>query len=403
MKIAVVHNQPSGGARRALHGFCRELSARNTVEVFMLSTADRGLLDAPARVYAYAPREPIRFGLYLNDWRRRLDLRDLVRVYQVVARDVDDGGFDVVLADVDRFVGAPFVLRYLRTPAAYYCHEPPRALYETAWRPHLTPYQRLRRVWRAALEHPLARKLAEEERSLVRTARLVCTNSRYTRSRIEAIYGVKAVVCPPGVDVPALDVPPPASAGYVLSVGALEPHKGFDFLVAALARVPRDARPALHIISNDQNPSYRREIERAAREAGVKLRIRLRVPQDELDAEYAAAAVFVFAAHDEPLGLAPLEAMAHALPVVAISEGGVNETVIDGETGLLVPRDREAFGIALQSLLASRERRGELGANGRRIALARWNWPERAAALEAQLEALAGGTRDASSLTGAET
>jgi glycosyltransferase involved in cell wall biosynthesis len=70
---------------------------------------------------------------------------------------------------------------------------------------------------------------------------------------------------------------------------------------------------------------------------------------------------------------------------------------------LLVPRDREAFAVALQSLLASPERRGELGANGRRIAQARWNWSERAAALEAQLEALAGGTRDASSLTGAET
>ena len=39
MRIAVLHNQPSGGARRALHGFCRNLSKRHSVHVFRLSSA----------------------------------------------------------------------------------------------------------------------------------------------------------------------------------------------------------------------------------------------------------------------------------------------------------------------------------------------------------------------------
>jgi glycosyltransferase involved in cell wall biosynthesis len=397
MKIGVFHNQPSGGARRALHGFCRELSKRHNVDVFTLSTADRALLDEPVRaVYDFAPRRPIRFGLYLNDWRRRLDLRDLERVHAAAARAIDAAGYDVVLADVDRFTGAPFALRYLRTPAAYYCHEPPRALYESAWRPHLTPYQRLRRLWREPLERAYTRRIAGEDRSLVRSARVVCTNSRYTGSRIRQIYGVEAAVCPPGVDVPALEPRSEEGGSYVLSVGALEPHKGYGFLVEALARVPPGARPPLRIVANDQNAGYRRTLEREAAAAGVKLDIRLRIPERELAAQYRDAALFAFGAHDEPLGLAPLEAMAHALPVLAVAEGGVNETVADGENGVLVSRDSDAFARALTSLLGAPERRRELGVNARRIVEERWNWPFRAEALESQLAALATGEPSAS-------
>ena len=397
MKIGVFHNQPSGGARRALHGFCRELSKRHNVDVFTLSTADRALLDEPVRaVYDFAPRRPIRFGLYLNDWRRRLDLRDLERVHEAAAREIDAAGYDVVLADVDRFTGAPFALRYLRTPAAYYCHEPPRALHESAWRPHLTRYQRLRRLWREPLERAYARRIAREDRSLVRSARVVCTNSRYTGSRIRQIYGVEAAVCPPGVDIPALEEGPADAGRYVLTVGALEPHKGYGFLVQALGRVPLDVRPPLRIVANDQNAGYRRALEREAGAAGVRLDIRLRIPEGDLAAQYRDAALFAFGAHDEPLGLAPLEAMARALPVLAVGEGGVSETVTDGENGLLVPRDPDAVDGALTSLIASSERRRELGANARRIVEERWNWPLRAKALEAQLESLARSERSGS-------
>jgi glycosyltransferase involved in cell wall biosynthesis len=400
MNIGVFHNQPSGGARRALHGFSRELSKRHKVDVFTLSSADRALLDEPARaVYDFEPRRPIRLGLYLNDWRRRLDLRDLERVHEAAARDIDAGGYDVVLADVDRFTGAPFVLRCLRTPAAYYCHEPPRALYESAWRPHLTPYQRLRRLWREPLERAYSRRIAREDRSLARSARLVCTNSRYTSARIHQVYGVEAVVCPPGVDLPLLELPSGAAGSYVLSVGALEPHKGYGFLIEALGRVPPDARPQLRIVANDQNPGYRRALERDAAAANVKLDIRLRIPERDLAAQYGGAALFVYGAHDEPLGLAPLEAMAHGVPVLAVAEGGVNETVVHGENGVLVPRDADAFARALTSLLASPEERRRLGVNARQTVEERWNWPLRAAALETQLEALATGAHLAAPAT----
>lgn len=386
MRIAVFHNQPSGGARRALHGFVRALSTRNAVDVYTLSTSDGLLADEVAISYQFAPRPPIRFAFYVNDWRRRLDLRDLERVQRRVARDIDESGYDVVLVDVDRFVGAPFVLQYLSTPTAYYCHEPPRALYETAWRPHATTYQRLRRIWREPLERSLERRLKEQDRSLARQAGVVITNSRFTRARIATAYGVDAVVCPAGIDpAPRLAA---GSGNRVLSVGAMEPHKGFAFLIEAIAAVSGSIRPPLTLVSNDQNPAYRAHIERLADASGVDLSIRLRITDVELSDEYANAALFAFAAHDEPLGLAPLEAMAHGLPVLAVAEGGLNETVVDGETGVLVPRDVRVFAEAVEELLASGERRRRLGDKARAVILERWNWPARSAALESELNRL---------------
>src|SRR5690349_5933501 len=99
MRIAVVHNQPSGGARRALHGFCAQWRDRHDIDVFALDTADEEWLDdheVAANVYRFPlrRRRPIRMGLYLNDVRRDRDLRELVTTYERIAKRVDASGYD---------------------------------------------------------------------------------------------------------------------------------------------------------------------------------------------------------------------------------------------------------------------------------------------------------------------
>ena len=70
--------------------------------------------------------------------------------------------------------------------------------------------------------------------------------------------------------------------------------------------------------------------------------------------------------HIEPFGLASLEAMAAARPVVATRVGGIPEVVVDGATGILVPpREPQAMARALSSLLDDPVRRAEMGARGR--------------------------------------
>jgi glycosyltransferase involved in cell wall biosynthesis len=392
MRIAVYHNQPSGGARRALHGFCKELALRNELDIFTLSSSDQHLIDdhdvgRPVVVLPYEPRPQAKFGLYLNDLQWVRSLRELDRVNADAARQIDDRGYDVVLVDVCRYTQAPYVLRYLQTAAAYYCHEPPRRFYETSWRERGSLYAWARAGRRFPFRLALDRRMRREDSELVRCAGLVLTNSTYNRLRLGSIYGVSATVCPPGVEVP------PAGerreADYVLSVGAIQAHKGFEFVIESLGAVSETLRPALHIVANEGNPRLARRLEALARNCGVALRIRMSISEPELEREYQGALLFVYGAHHEPLGLSPLEAMAHRVPVVAVNEGGVGEGVTDGSSGYLVCRSSSAFAAAVTALLSAPLLRREMGAAGRSVIEQNWSWPTRARALEDALRLLA--------------
>jgi len=99
------------------------------------------------------------------------------------------------------------------------------------------------------------------------------------------------------------------------------------------------------------------------------------VPHDELQRLYARAAVVACPSRREGFGVACLEAMAHARPVVATSVGGLRDLVVDGETGLVVPPgDPPALRAALERLLGDRELRRRLGDAGRERARRHFSW-----------------------------
>lgn len=80
--------------------------------------------------------------------------------------------------------------------------------------------------------------------------------------------------------------------------------------------------------------------------------------------------LFALASAKEEMPMAVLEAMAAGLPVLAVEVGGMNELVIEGETGFLVPgRDVAALSDRLQRLAADKDLRDRLGAAGRKRAL----------------------------------
>ena len=392
MRIAVYHTQPSGGARRALHGFCTELAKRHELTVYSLTSADREMLDdallqASVVRFPYARRKAIRGGLYLNDVRRLLDLADLRRINASVAGEIDAARYDVVLVDACRYTFAPYVLRHLKTPTAYYCHHRPRLGEERVAAPSGTVYERARRLVHRPAERLLESRLWREDFALVRGASRVVTNSIFNQRRIREVYEVDAAVCPPGVDVPP-PVAPDRRRDHVLSVGELEVRKGHDLVISALGLLPADLRPSLHIVANAGNHTVQAHLERSAATLGVSLSIRTFPSQAELQAEYAEALLFLSGARQEPLGLAPLEAMAAGLPVVAVAEGGFLETVRDSTTGFLVDRDPAALSSRIAALLGNPALRAEMGEAAREHVVANWTWPRRAHALELQLESL---------------
>jgi glycosyltransferase involved in cell wall biosynthesis len=216
-------------------------------------------------------------------------------------------------------------------------------------------------------------------------AGVVLTNSRFTADLIGRYYGREATVCQLGVDAERFH-PADASRGdYVLSVGALEPHKGFDFLIRSVGLLPRESRPELRIVANYVNPGVATDLRRLAEAHGVSLSVMEAVAEDELVAQYQQARVFAYAPHEEPFGLAVLEAMACGVPVVAVAEGGVMESVRSGESGIVTSRDEQAFADALSRVIADRELAQSFGAAGRRLAVTDWTWDAAGRRLESHL------------------
>ena len=149
-------------------------------------------------------------------------------------------------------------------------------------------------------------------------------------------------------------------------------------------------RPPLVIAGNYANAAVARELAAQAGAGGVRLRVHVGVTDAEIARLYAGARAFVYAPEREPFGLAVLEAIAAALPVVAVAEGGVEESVIPGRTGLLVPRDEQAFARALGRVLADDALARSLGNEARAVVERDWTWEAAADRVEHALARAAG-------------
>ena len=103
----------------------------------------------------------------------------------------------------------------------------------------------------------------------------------------------------------------------------------------------------------------------------------------------------VYAPRLEPFGLAPLEANACGLPVVAVAEGGVRETIIDGVNGLLVQHQPQMMAHAIQRLAHDKDLAAQLSKNGSKIVQEKWSVNSAVERLERQLTQAA--TTEASS------
>jgi glycosyltransferase involved in cell wall biosynthesis len=394
VRIAIFHNLMSGGAKRTLMESTRRLAQRHEVDAYTLSCSEHEFADirpfvGQHRVYPFAPLPLLRspFGR-LNQAVRCGDLVRLGSLARAIARDIDAGAYDVAFVHPCQFEQGSSVLRHLCTPSVYYCQEPRRVLYETMpERPDDDAVSARRRALNRLDPLPAMyqRLLRRVERENTRCASSVLVNSRFMAETVARIYGVAPDVSYHGVDFEQFAPAGRARENFVLSVGSLTPLKGFDFLVRAMAEYRGSRRPALLIASNFQNPPERAYLEGLAGELGVELILRGSVSDAELVDLYNRARCVVYSPIREPFGLVPLEAMACATPVVTVAEGGTSESVVDGRTGRLVPRDAEAFAGAVRELIEDPQRAHALGQNGRAHVLAQWTWDRAVATLEQHL------------------
>jgi glycosyltransferase involved in cell wall biosynthesis len=229
------------------------------------------------------------------------------------------------------------------------------------------------------------------ERELVSVAdRIVatCTDEVFELLRLGGSPSRISVV-PCGVDTSVFHpsvVPEHRVPGHrrIVSVGRLVERKGVGNVIEALGlRRAAGADDTELVIAGgpdptelDGDPEVRR-LRELARRCGVEHRVHLRgrVSRDELPALLRSADVVVCAPWYEPFGIVPLEVMACGAPVLGSAVGGLCDTVVHGETGLLVPpRAPAALADALDDLLEDADRRRAMGSAGVRRVRHRYSW-----------------------------
>lgn len=227
------------------------------------------------------------------------------------------------------------------------------------------------------------------ETHLAQSADAIITVSTAERDTVVHRLGAspdRVFVVPPGVDSDLFSPAParPEQPGYVVIAARLEPLKGLDLAIEAIAALPDDMRPELVIAGgpttgHDAYPADLRAHGRAHR-LGDGIRFVGPQSREDLAVLLGGARMLLVPSHSETYGLVALEAAASGIPVVATASGGLVEAVKDGVTGLLVDsRDPAAWTDAVRSLLEDDSLSARLGAAGRRHALS-LTWAQTAAA-----------------------
>ncbi|RBP65442.1 type III pantothenate kinase [Brevibacterium sanguinis] len=192
----------------------------------------------------------------------------------------------------------------------------------------------------------------------------------------------------------------------IVSLGRLVPRKGVDLVIRGLARLAARGIDDvdLEIIggsgtggSIETDPEVER-LSALAAQLGVEDRVRFRgqLGRDEIPEVIRSATLVACTPWYEPFGIVPLEAMACGVPVVATSVGGLQDTIVDGVTGLLIPpQDVDAFATAAARLITDPEYAQELGRAGIDRVRERFTWPAVAQRTERAYRAVLGQDDDA--------
>jgi len=212
------------------------------------------------------------------------------------------------------------------------------------------------------LESPLR---IQGEREVTSRAHQLVAATQDEEQHLRELYQVhpdKIAVIPPGVDITRFYPIPsdeakefigiPQQEKMLLYVGRIEPLKGVDILIRAIAQLRRsdvlsECPHYLYIIGGEPQPhngSLDREMARLqalCRELGVGDLVLFlgKRSQDTLQYYYSAAEVVIMPSHYESFGMVALEAMACGTPVIATQVGGLQHLVQNEKTGFTIPND----------------------------------------------------------------
>jgi len=244
-------------------------------------------------------------------------------------------------------------------------------------------------------------------RAILDDASMHFANSRDTKARLvrAGVPETKIVVLLPGVELDRFHpgtVSSSRAASFLgrptlLTVGRYAKRKGIDLVIRALPLVRQSVPDAqLVIIGRRQEEN----LSPLVRELGLEGAVHFfgEVEESELPDFYRAASLFVMPAFEEEaaasvegFGIVFLEAAASGIPSIGGRSGGIEDAIVEGETGFLVNgQSVEDLAARIVQILGCEEHRRALGAKARARAVAEFDWRARALIVAEEVRRAAG-------------
>lgn len=361
MRIAIFHELPKGGARRAINEYSRTLKKNHIVDLFLV---DEENILAEKRfynetfIYEFVPKEWEGKNWRVRIFKDTLELLQLARLHKKVAIEIDEKKYDFVLVSASKYIEAPFIMKYLKSPFLFYCQDPNyRIIYDD--------------LLGVSKNLGIARRLYENLNRLIRKTLdrqninftpYALAPSKFIAQQFTKTYKKMCRVVYYGVDTDFFK-PKKSKKDYdILYIGSKHPIDGYDSLLKIFSCMKKKPKVKILLSENEW------------------------VSDDiELREMYRRAKIVVCTARKEGLGAVPLEAMSCGIPVVAVDEAGHKETIINGKTGYLLIRDPKYFAEKVNWLLSNPQILKKLGENARRVMVGNWTWGKRAKELETEI------------------
>lgn len=398
MRIAIWHNLPSGGGKRALHAQVAALTARgHHVEAWSPPTADLDFLPLASMIDEHVvplPRYRKLTGERFTGLPRQVEraLHEMEVHARQCADEIRAKGFDLVVAHPCKFFRTSPIARFVDIPSVMYLQEPYRWLYEALPRlPWLPPLEPSRGLLGGFHERRVLHNVRVQGRDEVKNATAfdrILVNSLFSRESVLRCYGLEADVCYLGTDLDQFADRGLERVRRVVGLGSITPEKNVARVIEAIGLIDAARRPSLTWIGNIAHADHLDAMHRLATRLGVLFEARVGIGDDEVVDLLNRSSVMAYAPRLEPFGLAPIEAAACGLPVVGVAEGGVRETIVDGVTGFLVAPGAAPMADAIGRLLDDPALARRFGLAGRSHAEQHWSARPAADRIEAALAAV---------------
>ncbi|MBI5620169.1 glycosyltransferase [Candidatus Gottesmanbacteria bacterium] len=316
LRVAVIHDALlyMGGAERVFSAILRLYPTADVYTAFLVPELRGWVSRYTSGNVFVSPFDRIPYIRRFADWFKPAIL--------FWWESLDLSSYDLIISSSHSFSAKSVIVPDGVTHVSY-VHTPPRYMYneynESRWTRH--PLVKF-------LLKPVFFWMKKKDYIAAQRPDVIIANSKTVQQRIKRYYSRDSVVIYPPIYVPPKAVLRDRKPTYFLCVSRLVKQKGIDLAIRACDEL----KLPLVIVGTGPQEAYLRSI------AGPTVIFLGFVSDDKMAEAYRKARALLYCSRDEDFGMAPVEAMAHGVPVIGYSSGGVRETVADGKTGTLFSR-----------------------------------------------------------------